>query len=364
MLTVTTRVAALVLLVAASCCVGCKPAEEIRTYSVARTMPQRPPFPVEQVDQILVAILPQDEKAWFFKLVGKKPAIERQRKAFDDFMATIKLADSSADPPTWVLPEGWTERGASEMREATLLVPDGGGELELAVSSLPLTVEWDEFLVPNVKRWLRQLQCESLPNEEILKLAQETKTQSGNATVYHLAGLMPNKPMGGNPHAGLGIAPPPATARQAPSQPPKQAGALSYDTPEGWLPGRMSAMRKAAFLLPGGQAEDSVTVTSFPASGQMSDVAANVQRWAGQVGMKRPTNEEIDKLTSPITVGGHEGTYLELTSPSESEVKVSQYVAMVEREGQVWFFKMRGGTDLVASQRDAFRDFLASVKFE
>ncbi len=347
---------------------GCAPAPEIKTYSVVRTEPRSAPIPLDQVDHILVAILPQDEKAWFFKLSGKKPAIERQRTAFEKFLATVSVGNSADETPNWSLPEGWTERGKSEMRAATLLIPDPGGELELAVSSLPLAGEWEDFLVPNVNRWLRQLQCESLSRETILELGDEVATQRGKATVFQLAGIMPSQPrgMGGNPHAGLGIpapkkAPPESKARADQARPSE----LSYSTPTGWLPGEMNMMRKAAFLLPGGGPSDGVTVTSFPAGGgQMSDVVANVQRWGRQVGLAGLTGAEVDELSSPVEVGGFDGTYVELSSPKESDRKVSLFVAMVERRGQVWFFKMLGETELVTGQRDAFRQFLASVKFK
>ncbi len=362
--------------------VGCQPDLQVETYTVERTAPARPPLDatevLEQLDHILVAIVPQDDKAWFFKLVGKAPAIGRQRGAFREFMATVKLADVSAKTPSWELLAGWkVKEEVVAMRAATLVVPDSGGDLELAVSSLPLTVDWEEFLVPNVNRWLRQLQRAKLPKATVLGLKKEVPTQDATATLFELSGVMSKRPMGGkmggNPHEGLGIAPPstrPATPPTQPSTqpsttPPASSKELTYKTPEGWLPGKMSMMRKAAFLLPGGGPADGVTVTSFPAAPgtQMADVALNIQRWAGQVGMDLPKGESLDELTEPITVSGIEGTYAELTSPSEAATQQAIYVAMVEREGQVWFFKMHGKPELVSGQRDAFREFLGSVAF-
>lgn len=374
------KVCRLLLVALSLLTVGCQGEPVANTYTVARTAPPRSPFPMDQVDHILVAVVPQGEKAWFFKLVGKRPAIDRQREVFHDFLTTVKLADSSDNTPTWELPAGWEETGGSEMRDATLVVPDEAGKLELAVSSLPLTIDWEDFLVPNVNRWLGQLQAGRLSKEKILELAKSVPTASGTATVFELAGLMPEKPMGGNPHAGLGIPPPPSSSNSASGDstptspsPDKPIGnptatpsrGLTYQTPPGWLPGRMSAMRKAAFLLPSGSPSDAVTVTSFPAgAGQMGDVQANVQRWAGQVGMQVPAGDGLAELTEPITVGGVQGTYVELESPDSSERRVSLYVAMVERQGQVWFFKMIGDRDVVSSQRQAFRDFLGSVEFQ
>jgi len=353
--------------------VGCQPEAQVETYTVARSAPPRPLLDaaavLEQWDHILVAIVPQQDKAWFFKLVGKASAIERQRSAFNDFLSTVKLADTSSDTPSWELPEGWEEKEASSMRAATLVIPDSSGELEVAVSSLPLSESWEDFLVPNVIRWLNQLQRGPLAKEIILELAQSVPMQSGKATVFDLAGVMSQQPMGPpfhagtGPHAGLGIAPPPKPMSKSLSKPEPTAKPLTYETPDGWLPGKQSSMRKATFLLPNGGPTDEVAVTSFGAVAQMADVAANVGRWAGQVKMSPPSDDELKELTEPITISGLEGTYVELTSPPEADVQRAIYAAMLEREGQVWFFKMVGKPDVVSSQRAAFREFLASVRF-
>ena len=332
---------------------GCQPEQKVESYTVEGSTPARQSLDtaavLENLDHILVAIVPQSDKAWFFKLVAKTPAMERQRKAFNEFLATVKLAPSSADTPSWELPEGWTESSEKKpMRATTLIVPDSGGDLELAVSSLPLGEDWEGFLVPNVNRWLRQLRRDPLPKATLLKMVQQSSTKDGNASVFELSGMMELRPMGSkggslpagfhggkDPHEGLGIAPPPAASAPAAKQPPAASKALTYKVPEGWLPGKMSMMRKAAFLLPGGDAANGVTVTSFPAAPgtQMADVALNIQRWARQVGMASPEGEELDKLTESITVAGIEGTYAELTTPAEAATQMAIYVAMIERDG-------------------------------
>ena len=60
------------MLVALAFALGCEQPAEIKTYTVASSGPRSKPFPIDQMDQILVAIVPQGEKAWFFKLNGKK----------------------------------------------------------------------------------------------------------------------------------------------------------------------------------------------------------------------------------------------------------------------------------------------------
>ena len=221
--------------------VGCQRRDEIRTHSVARTSPPRQPVNVAgekgRLDHILVAIVPQQEKAWFFKVVGKNLAVARQRPAFEKFLTSISLAESSEELPSWELPEGWREEASTtKLRRATLLVPDESGSLELAVTELSWSGEWERFLVPNVNRWLGQLGRAELDVETISRLATRISTQSGPVTVFELSGVMRRTP-GRNPHGGAPI---------HRSPPEKKAAAVSYQTPPGWQPGEVSAMRAAA----------------------------------------------------------------------------------------------------------------------
>ncbi len=345
---------------------GCKPQEQIKVDVVPRTTAPRKPVDAKvvasQLDHTLAAIVPQGKKAWFFKLAGPAPAIDRQREAFVEFLSTVKLAEDAAETPTWKIPEPWQEQPASEMRAATLVIPDEQGPLEIAVSSLPLSGKWEDFVVPNVNRWLRQLREPPLDEEAIFKLTKQVELQNGSATLIELVGRSPKK-MASNPHAGIPGAPPLGATQ--PTQQPPASDALTYETPAGWLPGKMSSMRKAAFRVVEGEAEAEVTVIDLPASGgeQVAQVEANIRRWAGQVGLVDLDAEALQKMIKPIKVDGSEGSYAELFSPEAAERQLAIFGAMVVRDGKVWFFKMTGDVDLVKSQQSAIRKFLASVKF-
>jgi len=169
---------------------GCKPQEEVRTYTIPRTSPPRKSVDAEVIagllDHTLAAIVPQGNKAWFFKLAGPAQAIDRHREAFLEFLSTVKLADKAAETPAWQIPEQWQEKPASEMRVATLVIPDEQGPLEVAVSSLPLSGKWEDFVVPNVNRWLRQLQEPPLDKESIFKLTKQVELQNAKATLIEL----------------------------------------------------------------------------------------------------------------------------------------------------------------------------------
>jgi len=341
--------------------VGCQRGEEISTYTTPRQGPPRPPIDyaafARQLDHTLAAILPQGDRAWFFKLAGPAPAIDRRRADFLQFLTTVSPAKSPADPPTWQLPEGWQEKpSTSEFIATVLVMPDEEGPLELSVSSLGLTGDWQDFVTKNVNRWLGQLKQEPLDDATIDKLTQRVATAAGPATLIELAGIM-QKSSGANPHAGMAAASPAK----------KPAGSeLVYETPAGWQPGRTTAMRSAAFLIVDGDRQAETTVIALPADAgsQVTDVTANVQRWAGQVGLASLEPAALEKLVEPVTIDGVEGSYVALLGPEDGEHPTGVLAAMVQRDDMVWFFKLTGDRKLAESQQESFRGFLATVKFQ
>ncbi|NOY43496.1 MAG: hypothetical protein GXP26_16880 [Planctomycetes bacterium] len=349
---------------------GCKPQEEISTYTIPRTTPPRQPMSPQEVanqlDHMVAAIVPQGDQAWFFKLTGSATVVDRHRDSIIKFFATVTLDESGKKPPTWKTPEGWEERPASEMRLATLVIPDKDGPLELSVSGLPLSGDWDEYLTSNVNRWLGQLKQGPMRSETVKKLAKEIPTNGAKATFFELVGIM-QRPAGANPHAGMahGKEQPPAARPQEKAPANTENAFLDFDTPEGWLPGRMSTMRKAAFRVVVAESEGEVTVIDLPTSGggQVADVEANMLRWAGQVGLATDA-EAIGKLVRKVTVDGAEGSYAELMGPEGASRHDAMLVAMIEREGKVWFIKMSGPSALVTAQKEAFREFLDSIRFK
>jgi len=371
---------------------GCQPREQIDSYSVPRTTaPRQPVDPLvvrEQLDATLVAIVPVGNEAWFFKITDKLVAVERQKEAVLEFLTALSTEDGEEGTQlTWELPDDWQESTEPvPMRLATLLVPDVAGPMQLAVSTLPLSGEWDGFLVRNVNRWLEQLAQSPLPSAKVLELRQEVSTPIGIATVFHLLGV-DQTAASRDPHAGLhshGASPPstppsttestepeatgtPSTGDQtiSYSEEPTENPYFTFDVPEDWQPGRTSGMRKAAFVIQDGEQQGEVTVIDLPVSGgdQVTDVLANVQRWAGQVGME-VDDAALEAMIEEITIDDLSGSYVNLVGPDELERPLSMLTAMVERDDRVWFIKLMGDRDLVAQQADVFREFLDSFRFK
>lgn len=353
------------VLAAFAVCVSCKPAEEIKTYTVERTSPPKEPFAVEEVanqlDRMLSAMLPLGDQVYFFKLVGKKPAVDRHREDFQKFIGEVSKGPSADKPLDWVLPSGWSEKGATEMRINTVVIPDEAGDLEIAVSSLPNTGTWEDFVANNVNRWLGQLGQGDLPRQTILNLTKPLKTEAGTATVIELAGVMKETMPMMNPHGNTAAKQPAAETPQATTvEPPSRSGAISYDVPEGWEKGPSSSMREATYIISDGDARAEFTLSGWPAAPgtQMSDVTANVQRWAAQVGV--PTDDKLSQLVEEIEIDGSKGNYVKLVGTESGQAMLA---AMVVKGEKVWFFKLTGAAQLVEAQAENFRKFIDSTKF-
>lgn len=352
--------------VALAACMSCGPSEEIDSYQVERTAPPREPFVADDVanelHRMLTAMLPINDQVYFFKLVGKKPVVDRHRQDFEKFVASVAQADASKQPLTWKLPEGWSEKGASEMRLNTIVVPEVAGDVEIAISSLPLNDTWEEFVAANVNRWLNQMSQSSLPRQTILNLARNVKTEAGVATVVELAGVMQETMSTTNPHAGAATSRLAAQTPQPPAiDPPGSArGMISYDAPESWQEGPAAPMREATFFVGEGDNRAEFSLSGWPAADgtQMADVMANVQRWAGQVGV--PVDEDLSGLVEEIDIGGGRGSYVKLVGPDSGQAMLA---AMVVNGNKVWFFKLAGLTEVVAGETENFRKFVKSVEF-
>ncbi len=125
-------------------------------------------------------------------------------------------------------------------------------------------------------------------------------------------------------------------------------------------------MRKAAFNVVDGDQRAEVTVIDFSVAGgaQITDVAANVQRWARQVGLTGLDDAALAKLLQETTIDGATGSYVALLGPEDTERPVGMLAAMVVTDEKVWFFKLFGDRSLVEKQQDAFERFLNSVRFQ
>jgi len=95
-------------------------------------------------------------------------------------------------------------------------------------------------------------------------------------------------------------------------------------------------------------------------AGDGGGLAANVNRWRGQLGL--PPISEI--LTAPLDVAGGKAQLVEMSGTNAQTGQPSQLVAViVSQPDQTWFYKLMGDAKVVAGQKDAFKQFVQSAKY-
>ena len=336
---------------------GCRPEAAIRTYTVPKESPPLTLASAESTDRMLAAVLPDGERAWFFKVVGPQAAIDAQAETIESFFASVRRA-AGKPLPDWQLPAGWQQQGPSGMRAATLQIPNDTKPLELTVTQLGWTGTPEELL-SNVNRWRGQMQLPTIGADGLAECTRKLEARDATLTVVDLVGRL--QATGMTPPFAGGAAP------QLPAgHPPTDASApLTFDVPEGWIELPAGGMRRAAFGVIDGDERALVTVLDFPvdAGPKMADPLENVNRWRAEVGLEPTAADALDAETRPIEIGGVAGRYLEAIPDAAKQADRATLAAMLRRGDVMWFFKLTGDRALVAAQRDHFKAFLESVEF-
>ena len=345
---------------AALCCgaIGCRSEEGIRSYTVPKDLSRREsakPQASEATDQMLVAVVPHGEEATFFKLTGPIGQVERVSADMKKFIESLRVTGD--EPPTWKLPDGWREEAGNEFRRATILVPAGDSTLELAVTQFSWQSS-DAYLLENINRWRGQMELPPVGPAQLEEAHEWIKLGETQAIWLDLKGRSSGGGMA--PFAtgrGARVAPPP-TEPMTSELPFEQA------TPAGWQPKPALGPRRAAFHVGEGAGAAEVTVFDFSTEKpQMASPLANVDRWRGEIGLPPTDESELAKMAEKVTISGKDGIFVAMESPAGHEPLEATLAAMCERDGQVWFFKMKGPRDTVMAERERFMEWLKSIQF-
>jgi peptidoglycan/xylan/chitin deacetylase (PgdA/CDA1 family) len=334
-------IAGLIVLVAT----GCQD-ETVRHYKVSR-VPEPP-------TRLLGAILPAGDQVWFVKLSGPEAAVAPHRGEFEQMVRSIRFAKEGDEPITWSTPTGWrTESGTRSQRYATLHV--GADNLEVTVSAL----DWKgNEVLPNVNRWRKQVGLGEITAAELSQSAQIVEIGGTTATLVDITG-----PPDAERKQLLASAAAEKKSNITPRAPDPEPPApvqkpVTYQAPAGWvdLPVPPNSIRVAALGVNDGDRTAQVTV--IPLSGPAGGLAANVNRWRGEIGLANAADDQIAREAKTIDVAGIRSTYVDLTGPRERTLGV-----IVPRGEQTWFIKFRGPAELVGKQQSAFEAFVRSLRF-
>ncbi len=128
---------------------------------------------------------------------------------------------------------------------------------------------------------------------------------------------------------------------------------FTYTLPAGWQDAPLRTFQLAAFTA--GTGTEAVTISVATAGG---DLAGNINRWRGQVGLEPVGEQEIAASAKSLTVDGSPAMYFVVEGEKDSILGV-----IAERGGRQWFIKANGPKGAVASERERFEAFTQSLKF-
>lgn len=320
---------------------GCQSPEEITTYEVERESPPR----------MLVAMVGIGRQVWFFKLNGSADAVESQEESFKDFLDSVEF-DPRSGEPTWSEPDGWEEsdRGktGSFKRFGSYSIPTDEEILDVSVTTLsaPETGIDDQYLMVNLNRWREQVFQDPIGPGEDWKEGISTVSIDGIPGLY--------VDLVGKNYRDL-------SPRSVAKLPERDAGGplresqFEYQAPDHWQDRGAGAMVAQEWRVGEGSAEDTVRITlSFAGGG----LAANINRWRGQVGLDPVPDDDLGGIDTEID--GRPAQRYELIGEQRAIVGI-----VAPQEGPMTLFvKMTGPSPKVEMERENFLEFAKTLKLK
>ncbi len=346
---------------------------------------------------MLAALLPHGDKAWFFKLAGSQANVDKYAAGFRSLVESVKFSEGEKAEPQWTLPDGWQPKeGKSEMRFATISLPEDAKGLEVSVVALPWRADaLVTMLLTNINRWRKQMQLPEVRADELTDAFETMKLPVGDAMLVDLKGKLKLDAMQ-PPFAGMKVGAMPAghpplrpaesddqkasaTAKvpeqktvPAKPQPDKAAATaasfsdprlpFTFDTPVDWTPKTAPTFAVAAFATKDAAAPVEVSIT--PMMGPGGDLLSNVNRWRAQLRLPEISVDDLASTKKPLEVGGKFGDLVQLVAPAEADPRQAITAGLINDGDVTWIFRMRGTAKAVGNQQTNFEKFLSSVKFK
>jgi hypothetical protein len=148
-------------------------------------------------------------------------------------------------------------------------------------------------------------------------------------------------------------APMPMSSQQAPAQPAGKG--FEAELPEGWTEKPGSGMRIISYTIEGS------SIDFYLITLAMGDVASNVNRWRGQVGLPPAAPEDIAREVQTFQADGHDVNYTEVYNDEGGKGIIA---AIVDLAPQYWYFTAKGNVDELKAKASDIRAFVESIKLE
>ncbi|HMJ92053.1 MAG TPA: hypothetical protein VK530_19685, partial [Candidatus Acidoferrum sp.] len=143
----------------------------------------------------------------------------------------------------------------------------------------------------------------------------------------------------------------------------RSAEPIAVQVPTGWEQAPRGEFRVHSFIVRGASnAQAEISVIPLPnLGGRLLD---NINRWRSSVGLQALSEEEIAKEAKPVKVSHETGSFFEMAGDSTEKDEPTRILgAIVNIEGNGWYFKMMGDDKLVSAQKPEFMKFLAAYQF-
>lgn len=169
----------------------------------------------------------------------------------------------------------------------------------------------------------------------------------------------PTKNEVADPHAGISGAPPLNNAA-APAE--ADSGEPQWNIPSNWKEKPASMMVLKSFTVSDDGKDAAVSISMF--GGDVGGVVANINRWRGQLSLPPVSDEEAQKLATPLEVAGGKATLVDMKGTDVKSGKPARlFAVMVPHAGSTWFYKLLGDETVVAKEKDAFLKFVQTVRY-
>jgi hypothetical protein len=152
-------------------------------------------------------------------------------------------------------------------------------------------------------------------------------------------------------------APPTAPVVQPVKESPRQPSAVTWQAPADWTLEKAGQFLTAAYSLPTG---GRVTVSKLGGDG--GGLAANINRWRGQVGFKPLAEKDVIGQPLKVTDSDQELQLFNLTA-ADSAADVEGILAAVLPLGtETWYFKFTAPVGTIRKGEGVFAEFLRSIR--
>ena len=294
---------------------------------------------------------------WFFKVSGPDELVAPQKDSLEAFLKSIQFSRNPDTDPTWTLPEGWKQQEGNELRFATIQIAGSDAPLELTVTKLPMRGgDETEYLLANVNRWRGELGLEPLAAaEQLEKETKKIKDASTDVTFVDLSAWLDGTPSKGDAYVrALEEIEELARMRGEEPAPPE----IKFTLPKGWKEVPAGQFQTSRFVV--GDEKEPVEISISSAGG---DLASNINRWRGQVGLEPISDEQIASAMTPTKVSGQSGLQIEVIGPP-GEKQQAILGVIVPSAGRNLFIKLKGPAKPALEQKKNFDEFVKSLKLE